>query len=437
MTQKTALRSPADFVKQPSMVPYTYLLKPNTSAMIRLAFGSATAISTLMCIPDAIGILPTVPDIQTWIIRLIGSWLAAFILWFTGFLGMLCFARIAGGGITLNDKGLKFWRFGKPVLWSNIRAVTVESQPAFSFIFCLPSTARRLMLYEAKPKDRLDRIKALLAFKSNKRQEELKLVTHQIPSFQFSNSEFESLFVHVCEKTAHFVPNAIDAYLFTPREAKSLKLTNEHAALLRKILAVIIAISVVTFLGRKASLNYLSNRGNIYLNQGNYVRAKSDFLATTKIDPTYAMGWDQLARAEYRAGDVAEAENHWHRALFMKPDLLDAKLGLSSILISQGEFAQAKKLLTQCARLLPHNCNIYLNLAEVYSKLGENGEANKLLTVIRREASWNADILSRASLIYLELGERNAAAGVARRSLQISPENNAALSVIKLSENTK
>jgi hypothetical protein len=76
-------------------------------------------------------------------------------------------------------------------------------------------------------------------------------------------------------------------------------------------------------------------------------------------------------------------------------------------------------------------------LAEVYSKLGENGEANKLLTVIRREASWNADILSRASLNYLESGERNAAAGVARRSLQISPENNTALSVIKLSENTK
>jgi tetratricopeptide (TPR) repeat protein len=338
-------------------------------------------------------------------------------------------ARIAGGGIYTNDRGIKFWRFGKTILWSNIKAITVEPQPAFSFAFCLPTTARRLLLYEEKPEDNIARIKALLAFKSNDGAENFKLAPHAVPSFQFSDIEFESLFVHACEKTADFVPNAIDTYVFSSDHTKCLKSTNERAALLRKVLAVIIAISVTTFLGRKASLNYFSNLGNICLTQGANRKAKNNFLLTTKIDPTFAIGWDQLARAEYRTGDVESAEQHWHRALFMKPDLVDAKVGISSVLISRNQYEQAKKLLEQCARLLPHNCNIYLNLAETYRKLGKHDESYKLLTVIQREGTGNADVLSRASLIYLELNNKKAAATLAKRVLDSAPQNVNALYV--------
>jgi tetratricopeptide (TPR) repeat protein len=437
MNLNSALKSPIGVVQQQPPSAQTYLLRPNTRAMLRLAFGSATAISTLMCIPDGIGIIPIVSDAQTWVIRMIGNWLAAFVLWFVGFLGMLYFARIAGGGIAMNGTGIKFWRFGKTILWSNIKAITVEAQPAFSFVFCLPTTARRLLLYQEKPKDNIDRVKALLAFKSIDSDEDFKLAPYPIPSFQFSDTEFESLFVHVCEKTANFVPNAIDSYIFSSDQAKCLKSTNERAALLRKILAVIIAISVSTFLGRKASLNYFSNLGNICLTQGANQKAKNDFLITTRIDPTFAIGWDQLARAEYRSGDVQSAEKHWHRALFMKPDLIDAKVGISSVLISRNEYEQAKKLLEQCVRLFPHNCNIYSNLAETYSKLGRHDEASKLLTVIQREGSGNVDVLSRASLIYLELNDKKAADKLAKRVLDLAPQNTNALYVTTFLERTK
>jgi tetratricopeptide (TPR) repeat protein len=436
MNQKSSLKSPPGFIQR-SLASDTYLLRPNTAAMLRLAFGSATAISTLMCIPDGVGIIPIVPDAQTWVIRMIGNWLAAFIMWFIGCLGMLSIARIAGGGIFMNDGGIKFWRFGKTVLWSNIKAITVESEPAFSFAFCLPGIARRLLLYEEKPKDNMDRVKALFTFKSNENDEDYKLAPHPVPSFQFSDLEFESLFVHICEKSSNFVPNDIDTYIFNSDHARCLKITNERAALLRQILAVIIAISVTMFLGRKASLNYFSNLGNISLTQGIYQNAKDNFLITTKIDPTFAIGWDQLARAEYRSGDVESAEKHWHRALFMKPDLIDAKVGISSLLISRSEYSQAKKLLEQCVRLFPHNCNVYLNLAETCNKLGKQDEARKLLTVIQREGSENVDVLSRASIIYLELNDKREAASLAKRVLVSEPQNVNALYVISFLEKTK
>jgi hypothetical protein len=390
-----------------------------------------------MCIPDGIGIIPIVPDAPTWAIRMLGNWLAAFILWFIGFFGMLYFARIAGGGISMNEKGIKFSRFSKTILWSSIKAITVEAQPAFSFVFCLPTTARRLLLYQEKPKDDIDRVKAFLAFKSTDHDDDFKLAPHPVPSFQFSDQEFESLFVHVCEKTADFVPNAIETCIFGQDQAKCLRITTERAALLRKILAVIIAISVTTFFGRKASLNYFSNLGNVCLTQGANQKAKNDFLITTKIDPTFAIGWDQLARAEYRSGDVESAEKHWHRALFMKPDLIDAKVGLSSLLINRSEYEPAKKILQQCVRLFPHNSNIYLNLAETYSKLGKRNDALTLLAVIQRESAGNLDVLSRASLIYLELYDTNAAANLAKRVLDLAPENANALYVTKRLEGAK
>jgi tetratricopeptide (TPR) repeat protein len=436
MIKKLAVLA-AEFTEKAASKPLTYLLMPNTGAMLRLAFGSATAIASLMSIPDAIGILPVVPDTQTWIIRMIGNWLAAFILWFVGFSGVLFFARIASGGIELTPKGLKFWRFGKTIQWKNIRAISVEAQPAFSLAFCLPTPARQLLIYEEKPKDPLDMAKDLLQFKKKDHDHETKLVTHPVPSFQFSEGEFESFYAHVCERAMNFVPNAIDSYIFAPGQEKTLRETCEHAAFLRKILAVIIILSMFTVIGRRASTSYLANRGNTYLVQGNYVAAKKDFLLSTKIDPTFAVGWDQLARTEYRSGDLKAAETHWMWAAFLKPNLIDAKVGLSSALINRGDYKQAKELLLQGADFLPDDCSIKLNLAEAYNKSGDKSAANKLLAVIQRDACFKPELLARAALIYLEMKDFKNAEYVAKRVLSTVPGNRIANCVIESIEKGK
>ena len=390
-------------------------MRPNTGAMRKLSLGSATTIATLMCIPDAVGIIPLVPDPLAWCIRITGLWLSAFILWSFGFIATLYFARFAGGGILINARGIKFWRFGKTVEWRNIKALTLDTQPLFSIAFGLAGTARRLLVFEEK---------------TDKTNSKKKLVPHPVPSFQFSQEEFTSLFAYICDNAMHFVPHSTEAYIFEQEQSQFLRSSGERAAILRKVLSVIIAVGLVLFLGRKASLNYYFNQGTVCFRHENYPAATKNFKTATKIDQTFAAAWDQLARSEFRTGDVGQAEKHWQRALQMKPDLVEAKLGISNILISRNEFKKAELLLEQCAQLAPHNCAVYLNQAVLYQKLGEIETARKLLSTVRHEAMNNPDTLVKAANIYDSIGDRVIALAVLDEALNIDPQNRSALSLM-------
>jgi len=375
-------------MSSPPASPGLYLLRPNTGAMRRLALGSATTIATLMCIPDAVGIIPVVPDPFAWCIRILGLWLSAFILWAFGFIATLYFARFVGGGILISDKGIKFSRFGKVVEWQNIKALTVDAQPLFSLAFGLAGTARRLLVFEEK---------------TDKTNGKKKLAPHPVPSFQFSPEEFTSLFAYICENATHFVPHSTEIYLFAQEQTQFLRSSSERAATLRKVLSVIIAVGLVAFLVRKASLNYYFNQGTASFRHENYAAAIKDFKTATKIDQTFAAAWDQLARSEFRNGDSKQAEQHWQRALQMKPDLVEAKVGLSNILMSRGDFKKAELLLEQCAQLAPHNCAVYLNQAVLFQKMGQIEKTKNLLKTICHEANADRDTLAKAAKITDEI----------------------------------
>lgn len=390
--------------------------------MRKLALGSATTIATLMCIPDAVGIIPVVPDPLAWCIRITGLWLSAFILWAFGFIATLYFARFAGGGILISAKGIKFSRFGKVVEWKNIKALTLDTQPLFSLAFGLAGTARRLLVFEEK---------------SDKASGKKKLVPHPVPSFQFSPEEFTSLFAYICDNALHFVPHSTEAYIFQQEQSQFLRSSGKRAATLRKVLSVIIAIGLVLFLGRKASLNYFFNQGTVSFRHENYAAAIKDFQTATKIDQTFAAAWDQLARSEFRRGDSLKAEQHWQRALQMKPDLVEAKVGLSNILMSRGEYKQAESLLEQCAQLAPHNFAVYLNQAVLYQKLGQIDNSRELLSTVLHEASNDPDSLAKAARIYDEIGDRAVALVVLKQALNIAPQNRIALSLMAQLKNER
>ncbi|HEY9755011.1 MAG TPA: tetratricopeptide repeat protein [Oculatellaceae cyanobacterium] len=399
----------------------TYILKPNPESMIRLALGSAFTISTLMCIPDALGIIPVVPDPLTWAVRMLGLWLSAFILWFLGFWTMLMFAAFAGGGIKLMPTGLKLWRFGKMICWTDIKALTVDTQPLFSRAFHLKSTARRLLLFEEKSRG----LFASAAAKSKERAAgNVKLSAQPIPSFQFSDAEFRSLMAYVSKRCMHFVPNSLDAYVFLPdgEAINFLKTSSEKGATIRKILSVVIAVGLVLFLARRASLNYFFNCGASNFRHEDYVLATKNFEIATRIDPTYSPGWDQLARSEFRCGDIAKAESYWKRALQVKPDFIEAKIGMSNIYLNRGEYEKARSLLNQCARLMPHNCAVYLNLAELFIKTGQPENARIRLQIIERE-SRDGETLARAAKLYCDLGDRRKALALLEQSVMMDPNS--------------
>jgi Flp pilus assembly protein TadD len=427
---------PASHMPEPTLQPSpsgqeTFLLKPNPESMVRLALGSAFTVSTLMCIPDAVGIIPVVPDVLTWAVRMSGLWLSAFILWFLGFWAMLMFAAFAGGGIKLAPDGLRLWRFGKVVQWSAIKAVTVDTQPLFSRAFRLKSPARRLLLFEQKQGGLF----------GNTRQktcaaEQIKLTAQPVPSFQFSDSEFRSLMVYICEKSLQFVPNSLDAYVFRPEAADFLKASSEKGAKIRHILSVVIAVGLVLFLARRASLNYFFNCGASNFRHENYVGATENFETATRIDSTYAPGWDQLARSEFRCGNLSDAETHWQKALQLKPDFIEAKIGMSNIYLNRGDYHKAEELLNHCARLMPHNCAIYLNLAELFIKTGQTEKAHVRLEMIEGEGR-DGETLSRAAKLYLDLGDTAKAKALAGEGLKMNPDSRYAQAVSNLLKESK
>ena len=343
-----------------------------------------------MVIPDAIGIIPVVANPLTWCIRVSGLWLSAFVLWAFGFMTTLYLARFVGGGILVSEKGIKLSRFSKIIEWRNIKALTLDTQPIFSLLFGLAGNAKRLLIFEEKP----------TAAGNN-----AKLSPHPVPSFQFSTEDFTSLFAHICEQSMQVLPHSTEAYIFPQEKNQFLQMSSQRAAKLRLVLSVIIAVGLLTFLGRRASLNYFYNHGTANFRQGKYIAAVHDFETATKIDQTFASGWDQLARSEFRCGDVHKAEQHWQRALQMKPDLVEAKVGLSNILINHAEYEKAELLLEQCAVLSPHNCAIYLNQVVLYKKTGQTEKAQKMLGTVFREAANDPAVIAKATAMRTELNK--------------------------------
>lgn len=352
--------------EEPTFGPYE--LRQNSAAMAKLALGSSCTIATLLCIPDTFAIIPNSANALVFFSRLFGLWASAFILWSISFLGLLHLVRILAGGIVLNSEGFKLWRFGKIVPWSAIKAVGVEPQPVFSTAFFLKPVVCRMTVYEQKP--------ALKLFRKGK-EEDLppRLVPHAIPSFQFSPPEFVSLFAHICRRSFGFVPDSTNILVADEGQRANLKPAYEKGAKQRLLLSCIIALGLVMFLGRKATLNYSFNEGNKAMTAHQYERAAEHYRVATTVEAPFAYAWDRLARCEYRLGKSAEAKEHWKKALYFKPDLVEPLVGLSNLAMQERNFPEAKRLLDKAARFAPSSIPTYINLAELSIKMGNYDEA--------------------------------------------------------------
>lgn len=384
-----------------------YQVLPSPRAMFAFASGSACTIATLLCIPDAFALIPSAADPLTWFLRILGMWLSAFILWSFSFMGLLYFVRLLSGGILLDCEGLRLWRFGKRIAWGSIKAVGVEPQPVFSRLFCLKPVACRLTIYQEKPGSA-----SLLPEGTAGSQQQKKLVAHHIPSFQFLSCDFVSLFAHICRRSFHFLPDAANVLVARADERKLLKKTYERGRWQRLALSAFIALSLLSFLGRKAVLNYTFNLGNKDFRSENYLAAARNYQMSTAVDPFFAPAFDQLARSEFRLGRTAEAEEHWLRALARKPDMVESKLGLSNIYMQRRQFAKARKLLEQSIRLAPRYTAAYMNLAELNLRLGRYPEAAKLAGMVLKQNEADARANGLLAQALLKLGDANEAAMV-------------------------
>ncbi len=77
--------------------------------------------------------------------------------------------------------------------------------------------------------------------------------------------------------------------------------------------------------------------GEVLLGQKRFQEAAREFEQAARLEPELALAWYNLGYAARRLGDLGRARDAWRRYLALRPDDLDARLGLAESLRGLGE----------------------------------------------------------------------------------------------------
>jgi Tfp pilus assembly protein PilF len=86
-------------------------------------------------------------------------------------------------------------------------------------------------------------------------------------------------------------------------------------------------------------------------NQGDYSGCESRLATLVERRPDFVPARLRLAEILWSRGDAATAEQHYHAALALQPDLAEAHHGLGTLLEGEGRFDEAEIYLARCAKL--------------------------------------------------------------------------------------
>jgi len=394
-----------------SVVDKEYVTPFDLMAMTRLAFGTAILVSTVLCIPDAIAILPSTHSAIAFITRVSGIWLSVFVQWFLAFLGILHIAAIINRGVVIGPSGIKLWRFSKLIPWSQIIGFGADARPLVTRLTLNAQPAIKLQLYVTQ--------------KSS-------VKTKNLDSLLFEPAAFISLVKAISSTSCGLVPDSIQVVL-TRSDSESVKTAYKRSNTRSKLVTAYIAAMLVLFTGRGAARNYLYNMAGQSFNKSHYLESKHLCEFSLAVDGTYPYALDRLARCEYRLQDHVSAEQHWKKALKMKPDLVSAKVGLSNICIQRRQFDSAKSLLKTALRLEPQDIPVHLNLGYVSMQMGDAAESLIYFKKALQLAPSNPTVKLLSAQAYLEVGENATAKELLRdiKSTDLELHNRATLSRVK------
>ncbi|MCC7529927.1 MAG: tetratricopeptide repeat protein [Candidatus Melainabacteria bacterium] len=345
----------------------------DSQCLAKLAQGSSVLIASLLAIPDAVALIPGATSPLGWLLRLIGVWISAAVLWFVGFLGILQAVRLLVRGVSVGPEGVKLWRLAKPIAWDKLEAVAIEPQVVFSRLFSLETTARKLTIYSK--------------FMSDKKIFKKILVPQPVPSFFFRPETFESMVRAIIARKFDLDPVSINGVFAFPQTRPPLKTTYKALRYQQILVTILIAVGLVGLLGRKAAVNYVYNSGNHALQTNNLLEAERLYRSATEIDPFFYAPFNNLANVEFRRGEFTQALKHWERALRLKPDFVEPMISISYLHLQKGEYAKAKELINSALLLAPLNSHALVNRADYFLRMGNlkaaMGDASN---VISREA---------------------------------------------------
>ncbi len=415
-------------------------------ALANLGLRTSVVIATILSIPDAFALLPGALSASEWMLKLIGCWTTALVTWFVFFVGMLHTVRIACGGVEFNANGFKLWRLGRLVLWSSVGSVSMEDQELFSKIFSFEPVARKMTICSAITGP----FKAIVVphqipsflFSEDEFTTMFRLAAQygvsntaatqgegRVPAMILIAPADKKLRQADGRKTAETAKAEVDGVgsiadsiagplepdqavsgartindgTQSPRRDRGKPRSDEIMASVRKtyhlmnwqrvFVSILIAVGISMFLGRRTIVLYSYNDGLKCYRHRDFRGAVRDFKMAVAIEPSFAPAWHGLAGAEFNLGEFAQARDHWIRALFWKPDYVEAKVSLAYVSLQQRDFPRAEALVNSSLNLAPLNTTALLNRSDLNIRTGHLKEAlqDARLVLTLNQGDWNAE----------------------------------------------
>jgi tetratricopeptide (TPR) repeat protein len=303
--------------------------------MTEYALGSSKLIASLLVIPDAIALVPNATDVISWAIKLIGLWVSAAVLWFVSFNGILQIVKLVAQGVRMSEEGIYPWRFAKLIRWEQIEAIQVDERETFSRFFFLKPLVRRLTLYVAKTKSG-------------------RLVPNYLPSFMFSRTVFDDLVQEITLSIFGSVPDSSRVMLATSAGLEKMPATQKLVGVQRVLVSALVAFGLLSFIGRKAIVNFSYNSGNRAFARHQIEEAQEQYQFAVNLDPGFAYAWEALGRTQLDQNLLSEARHSWQKALYLKPDYVEAEIWLARYDLVEGRLSAAKEKLDSALNFAPH-----------------------------------------------------------------------------------
>jgi Flp pilus assembly protein TadD len=165
-------------------------------------------------------------------------------------------------------------------------------------------------------------------------------------------------------------------------------------------------------------------RALAHLDEGSHPdAAREELLAALKL--TAETSGDVLMGAELaeRAGDAADAETAYRRALKLMPGDVDATAGLAHVLQQQGKLAEADTVLGAGLAEHPEDARLVAQAVSLYSAEGKEGKAIPMLEQLRAKDPKAAGTTRLLAQLYYVSGDNAGAEKLYTELVAAQPED--------------
>lgn len=124
----------------------------------------------------------------------------------------------------------------------------------------------------------------------------------------------------------------------------------------------------------RLEVGYL-NRGEFYLKQQDWDKARRDFEMALKVRPRYSRAYSMLGVLSQELGKHDEAIDYFNQALALDPDLIEGYNNRGNVYHMKGQLTDALAEFNRVLAIEDTYLPAYINRGEVYRKMGQYAEA--------------------------------------------------------------